>query len=321
MGGEGERGSDRPGTVTCWLTGEARPRPPGGAAVAWLRRVGREGRARPTRLPNDGSSAGRRVHRDLQVGAGRIAGAEGVDLLLDHTRVGGAVVAHHQHDIRTLGVEQARAAVDDPPGVDLPPGATTLDAAAPDTEPLGLNTIHQMVTAFPACSPVVDSEKAMPLSVRASVEVPTTAPAKVVTGLLVGMSAPARLMRTTESRPTRARATRIRRFTTLPPCGRRLDRKAGVSTNRSRRANWDDRASASSVRCDMQDLWQVSARVARSGLMRTPQKVGRYYCCVHFSSADCRTCLDLRDHNPNRTPGSSQLLEPDGQQPAVSGNR
>ena len=54
-----------------------------------------------------------------------------------------------------------------------------------DTDPSGLNTIHQTVTACPASSPVVDSEKEMPLSVRVSVEVPTTAPAKVVTGLLV----------------------------------------------------------------------------------------------------------------------------------------
>jgi hypothetical protein len=45
------------------------------------------------------------------------------------------------------------------------------------------------------------------------VEVPTTAPAKVVTGLVVLVAAPARLTTTTESRPTRARATRIRRFT------------------------------------------------------------------------------------------------------------
>jgi len=85
-----------------------------------------------------------------------------------------------------------------------------------DTESLGLNTIHQMVTACPACSPVVDSEKEMPLPVRVSVEVPTTAPAKVVTGLVVLVAAPARLTTTTESRPTRARATRIRRFTILP---------------------------------------------------------------------------------------------------------
>src|SRR5215211_1803994 len=86
-----------------------------------------------------------------------------------------------------------------------------------DTELSGLNTIHQMVTAWPASSPVVDSEKEMPLSVRVSVEVPTTAPAKVVTGLVVLVAAPARLTTTTESRPTRTRATRIRRFMMLSP--------------------------------------------------------------------------------------------------------
>jgi hypothetical protein len=48
-----------------------------------------------------------------------------------------------------------------------------------------------MVTACPASSPVVDSEKEMPLLVRVSVEVPTTAPAKVVTGLVVLVAAPA----------------------------------------------------------------------------------------------------------------------------------
>jgi hypothetical protein len=54
-----------------------------------------------------------------------------------------------------------------------------------DSDPSGLSTIHQMVTTCPGSSPVVDSEKEMPLPVRVSVEVPTTAPAKVVTGLLV----------------------------------------------------------------------------------------------------------------------------------------
>jgi hypothetical protein len=52
------------------------------------------------------------------------------------------------------------------------------------------------------------------------VEVPT-APAELVTGLvltgLVVGAAPARLMSTTESSPTRARATRILCFTTLFP--------------------------------------------------------------------------------------------------------
>lgn len=61
-----------------------------------------------------------------------------------------------------------------------------------------------------------NSEKAMPpLRVRASVEVSTTVPAKVATGLVRGGAAPARLTRTTKSRPTRARTTRIRRCT--PP--------------------------------------------------------------------------------------------------------
>jgi hypothetical protein len=60
------------------------------------------------------------------------------------------------------------------------------------------------------------------------VEVPT-APAALVTGLvltgLVGV-APARLMRTTESSPTRARATRIRRFTMrFSPVGLRTGQK------------------------------------------------------------------------------------------------
>jgi hypothetical protein len=36
---------------------------------------------------------------------------------------------------------------------------------------------------------------------------------------LTSVSAPARLMRTPESSPMRARVTRIRRFTTLPPGG------------------------------------------------------------------------------------------------------
>jgi len=62
-----------------------------------------------------------------------------------------------------------------------------------------------MVTACPASSPAVWSEKAMPLPVRVSVEAPTAAPAKVVTGLVVWVAAPARLMRTTESSPMRAR--------------------------------------------------------------------------------------------------------------------
>jgi hypothetical protein len=74
-----------------------------------------------------------------------------------------------------------------------------------------------MVTACPACNPLVVSEKAMPLAVRVRVEVPVVAPAKVATGLVVWVAAPARPMRTTESRPTRARATRIRHITTLPP--------------------------------------------------------------------------------------------------------
>src|SRR5215211_8242447 len=108
-----------------------------------------------------------------------------------------------------------------------------------DSEPLGLNTIHQMVTACPASSPVVDSEKEMPLSVRVRVEVPTTAPAKVVTGLVVLVAAPARLTTMTESRPTRARATRIRRFTMgFPPVNVDVGTgKAGCSTNRPCYAN------------------------------------------------------------------------------------
>src|SRR5215218_9438889 len=57
----------------------------------------------------------------------------------------------------------------------------------------------------------------MPLPVRVSVEVPMVAPAKVATGLVVWVAAPARPIRTTDSRPTRARATRMRRFTMLPP--------------------------------------------------------------------------------------------------------
>jgi hypothetical protein len=85
-----------------------------------------------------------------------------------------------------------------------------------DSEPLGLSTIHQTVTACPACSPVVWSEKETPLAVRVSVELPTGAPAKVATGLVVWVAAPARLTMTIESRPMRVRATRIRRFTTLP---------------------------------------------------------------------------------------------------------
>jgi hypothetical protein len=76
----------------------------------------------------------------------------------------------------------------------------------------------------------------MPLSLRTSVEVPT-APAELVTGLvltgLVVEAAPARLMRTTESSPTRARATRIRRCTTLfPPMGLGTGHK-GWSLDRS----------------------------------------------------------------------------------------
>ena len=42
-----------------------------------------------------------------------------------------------------------------------------------------------MVTACPPCNPLVDSEKETPLPVRVRVEAPTTAPAKVVTGLVV----------------------------------------------------------------------------------------------------------------------------------------
>jgi hypothetical protein len=50
------------------------------------------------------------------------------------------------------------------------------------------------------------------------------------------------------------------------------DRKAGVSTNRSRRANWDDTASYWSVRCDMQHIWQLGEGMTRSGRERIPQK-------------------------------------------------
>jgi len=61
-----------------------------------------------------------------------------------------------------------------------------------------------MVTACPPCNPLVDSEKETPLPVRVRVEVPTTAPAKVVTGLVVWVAAPARLTRTTERSRRRA---------------------------------------------------------------------------------------------------------------------
>jgi hypothetical protein len=47
------------------------------------------------------------------------------------------------------------------------------------------------------------------IPVRVRVEVPT--------GLVVWVAAPARLTTTTDSGPMRARATRIRRFTTLSP--------------------------------------------------------------------------------------------------------
>jgi hypothetical protein len=142
-----------------------------------------------------------------------------VDLLVAPARVGGAVVAHHQHHVRAGRVQQARAAVDDPsvsptlrwpPNSAAPPSSMTWPAAyCTDTEPSGLNTIHQTVTAWPACSPVVRSEKDVPLPVRVRVEVPT--------GLVVWVAAPARLTTTTDSGPMRARATRIRRFTTLSP--------------------------------------------------------------------------------------------------------
>jgi len=61
-----------------------------------------------------------------------------------------------------------------------------------------------MVTACPPCNPLVDSEKETPLPVRVRVEAPTTAPAKVVTGLVVWVAAPARLTRTTERSGRRA---------------------------------------------------------------------------------------------------------------------
>jgi hypothetical protein len=81
--------------------------------VARCRRAGRgEGVLQPTRLPAD-CSAGRRVHRDLQVGTGQIASIEGVDLPLHHARVGGAVVAHHQHDIGSQRIQQTGTAIDD----------------------------------------------------------------------------------------------------------------------------------------------------------------------------------------------------------------
>jgi hypothetical protein len=187
---------------TCSHDGQARPgRPPGGGAVSWLGEWV-EGRGvflthSPCQL---GSSAGRRVDRHLQVGAGRVADIEGLDLLLDDVRPGRAVVAGHQHHRGSGRIHST-------------------DGAAAS----GLTTIHQTVTACPAGSPLVWSEKEMPLSVRTSVEVPT-APVELVTGLvptgLVVGAAPARLMRTTENSPTRARATSIRCFTTLfPPVG------------------------------------------------------------------------------------------------------
>jgi hypothetical protein len=88
-----------------------------------------------------------------------------------------------------------------------------------------------MVTAFPACSPLVWSEKEMPSSLRLRVELPTVAPAKVVTGLVVWVAAPARLMRTTDSRPTRARATKDSSFHDAPH-GSGPDTKPGVWPNR-----------------------------------------------------------------------------------------
>jgi hypothetical protein len=134
-----------------------------------------------------------------------------------------------------------------------------------------LKTIHQMVTACPVCSPVVDSEKAMPLSVRVSVEVPAAAPAKVATGLVVLVAAPARLITTTDSRPTRARATRIRYVTTFPlwnwgRTGRQESGRIGRATQtgmRRRRPGLFGRHAA-----DLASL----ARDDPVGLERIPQK-------------------------------------------------
>ncbi len=75
----------------------------------------------------------------------------------------------------------------------VPLAPTTWPAAYwTDTEPSGLKIIHQMVTACPASSPVVDSVKEIPLAVRVNVEVLATDPAKVVTGLVVWVAAPPR---------------------------------------------------------------------------------------------------------------------------------
>jgi hypothetical protein len=76
-----------------------------------------------------------------------------------------------------------------PPNSATPPSSMTWPAPyCTDRGPLGLNTIHQMVTACPACRPVVVSEKAMPLSVRVSVEAETqTEP--LVMGLRCGRDA------------------------------------------------------------------------------------------------------------------------------------
>jgi hypothetical protein len=117
--------------------------------------------------------------------------------------------------------QQARAAVDDPsvsptlrwpPNSAAPPSSMTWPAAScTDTEPSGLNTNHQTVTAWPACSPVVRSEKDVPLPVRVRVEVPT--------GLVVWVAAPARLTTTTDSGPRgpgQQGSVASRRF---PPCG------------------------------------------------------------------------------------------------------
>jgi len=113
------------------------------------------------------------------------------------------------------------------------------------------------------------------------VEVPT-APAELVTGLvltgLVVGAAPARLMRTSESSPTRARATRIRRCTTLFPPGGIGDRSQSLE---SRPIGW-----AAQTGMTGRVLGLVggcygaglasSARVTRPSLERNSAEVGRF---------------------------------------------